>query len=164
MIWAWPRFGHPYSQNPSEMGIRCNPNPDPNPNSKGNMRRCPYHCNRATSETRRKLNRAELTIAKTSGTVSGDRKKQMANTPLAHLPKCTLFAPPKFCILALFSISLWAAVIPRRKKNGGGGQIRCIMGDVQVVYSWPVPPHGRSLDVRDTHWLHSPSCFRFDLI
>ena len=125
MIWASPRFGHPYSQNPSEMGIPCNPNPDPNPNSKGNMRRCPYHCNSATSETRRKLNWAQLTIAKTSGTVSGDRKKQMANTPLAHLPKCTLFAPQEFCISIVFNFPLGGCDTQERKKKwvgaGGGG-------------------------------------------
>ena len=34
--WAFPRFGHPHSQNTSDLGIPCNPNPDPNPNSKGN--------------------------------------------------------------------------------------------------------------------------------
>ena len=26
-------YGHPHSQNPSDMGIPCNPNPNPNPKS-----------------------------------------------------------------------------------------------------------------------------------
>ena len=39
VIWESPRFGHPHSQNPSDMGIPCNPNPKPNPNRQGNMRR-----------------------------------------------------------------------------------------------------------------------------
>ena len=39
----------------------------------------------------------------------------------------------------MFSISLGTAVIPRRNKKqrfkqNFGGQIRCIMGDVQVAY------------------------------
>ena len=111
------------------MGIPCNPNPDPNPNSKGNMRRCPYHCNSATSETRRKLNWTELTIAKTSGTVSGDRKKQMANTPLAHLPKCTLFAPPKFCISIVFNFPLGGCNTQEKKNWGGGIADQCLPMD-----------------------------------
>ena len=32
VTWASPRFGHPHSQNPSDMGIPCNPKPNPNPN------------------------------------------------------------------------------------------------------------------------------------
>ena len=42
-VWCEPLlqwYGHPCSQNLSDMGIACNPNP----NRKGNMRRgCPYH-------------------------------------------------------------------------------------------------------------------------
>ena len=30
VIWASLRFGHSHSQNPSDMGIICNPNPNPN--------------------------------------------------------------------------------------------------------------------------------------
>ena len=30
VIWASLRFGHPHSQNPSDMVIRCNPNPNSN--------------------------------------------------------------------------------------------------------------------------------------
>ena len=68
--WASPRFGHPHSQNPRDMGIRCNHNP----NRCGNVREgdahitrvmgmvmlktqgCLYHCDIAT----------ELTFPKTS--------------------------------------------------------------------------------------------------
>ena len=32
VIWVSPRFEHPHSQNPSDMGIPCNSNPNPNPN------------------------------------------------------------------------------------------------------------------------------------
>ena len=32
VIWASPRFGHPHSLNPGDMGIPCNPNPNPNQN------------------------------------------------------------------------------------------------------------------------------------
>ena len=62
----------------------------------------------------------------------------MANTPLAHLPKCTLFAPREFCISIVFNFPLGGCDTQERKKKWvgvGGGQIRCIMGDVQVVYS-----------------------------
>ena len=59
----------------------------------------------------------------------------MANTPLAHLPKCTLFAPQEFCISIVFNFPLGGCDTQEKKKRGGGGQIRCIMGDVQVVYS-----------------------------
>ena len=46
---------------------------------------------------------------------------------------------PQNFAYALFSISLKTAVIPRRNEKQGlckfrGGQIRCIMGDVQVAY------------------------------
>ena len=42
VIWTSPHFGHPHSQNPSDIGIACNPNP--NPKRQGNMRKgCPYH-------------------------------------------------------------------------------------------------------------------------
>ena len=42
VIWTSPHFGHPHSQNPSDIGIPCNPNP--NPKRQGNMRKgCPYH-------------------------------------------------------------------------------------------------------------------------
>jgi len=35
---------NPHSQNPSDMGIPCDPNPNPKPNGEGDMRRgCPYH-------------------------------------------------------------------------------------------------------------------------
>ena len=46
VIWASSRFGHPHCQNPSDIGIPCNPNPNPNPNTYrwGDMRRgCLYH-------------------------------------------------------------------------------------------------------------------------
>ena len=40
---VWQSYGHPHSQNPSDIGIPCNPNH--NPNREGNMRRgCPYYC------------------------------------------------------------------------------------------------------------------------
>jgi len=32
VIWAFPRFGHPHSQNPNDIFILCSPNPNPNPN------------------------------------------------------------------------------------------------------------------------------------
>ena len=62
-----------------------------------------------------------------------------ANTPLAHLPKCTLFAPQNFAE-ALFSCSLGQLLYPAEMKTKvmqnlvgvGGGQTRCIMGDVQI--------------------------------
>ena len=39
---VWQSYGHPHSQNPSDIGIPCNPNH--NPNREGNMRRgCPYY-------------------------------------------------------------------------------------------------------------------------
>jgi len=63
-----PHFGHPHSQNPIYMGIAFNLNPMPI--SLGFWEwGCPYHCNNATSETR--SNWVELTVAKTSGTVTG---------------------------------------------------------------------------------------------
>ena len=48
------------------------------------------------------------------------------NLPLAHLPQCTLFA------------SLVITAAQEKLKTyaffwGGGGQIRCIMGDVQLA-------------------------------
>ena len=45
----------------------------------------------------------------------------MANTPLAHLPKCTLFAPPKFCISIVFNFPLGGCDTHEKKKNGWGG-------------------------------------------
>ena len=35
VIWASPRFGHPQSQNPKDMGIPYNPIPNPKPYEKG---------------------------------------------------------------------------------------------------------------------------------
>ena len=35
VIWVSPRFGHPQSQNPSDMGIPYNPIPNPKPYEKG---------------------------------------------------------------------------------------------------------------------------------
>ena len=56
------------------------------------------------------------------------------NTPLAHLP---FICPPKFCISIVFNFS-WDGCNTQEKwktkvVQNSGGQIRCIMGDVQVV-------------------------------
>ena len=32
VIWGSPRYGYPHSQNPSDIGIPCNPNLNPNQN------------------------------------------------------------------------------------------------------------------------------------
>ena len=45
----------------------------------------------------------------------------MANTPLAHLPKCTLFAPQEFCISIVFNFPLGGCGTQEKKKMGGGG-------------------------------------------
>ena len=79
-------------------------------------------------------------------TKSGPMKKR--TTPLAHLPWC---APPKFCISIIFNFCCDGCNIQEKWKitwnlrlckilggGGGGGQIRCIMGVVQVPnLSWP---------------------------
>ena len=57
------------------------------------------------------------------------------NTPLAHLP---FICPPKFCISIVFNFS-WDGCSTQEKwktkvVQNSGGQIRCIMEDVQVVY------------------------------
>ena len=59
-----------------------------------------------------------------------------------HIPIIYLICPPKFCISIVFKFS-WDGCNTQEKwktkvmKNwGGGGQIRCIVGDVQVAYSF----------------------------
>ena len=62
VMWVSPRFGHPHSKNPSDIGIPCNPNPpqianvmwegDAHITRVLEMRMpktwgCPYHCNSA---------------------------------------------------------------------------------------------------------------------
>ena len=72
VIWASLHFGHPHSQNPSDIDIPCNPNltqiaeviEKGMPISLGFWKwGRPYHYNNATSESRR--NWVELTFAKT---------------------------------------------------------------------------------------------------
>ena len=70
--------------------------------------------------------------------------KSIRHLHISHI--YTLFASQNFA-LALFSISLRTAVIPRRSEKqsfckilggrggGGWGQKRCIMGDVHVAYA-----------------------------
>ena len=68
----------------------------------------------------------------------GDITKKIYATctsPIMHL----ICSPKILHKHAFFSVSLGTAVIPRRNKKqrvmqnrGGGGQIRCIVGDVQV--------------------------------
>ena len=73
------------------------------------------------------------------------KKRKMGDITKKIYATCTspimhLICPPKILHKhALFSISLGTAVIPRRNEKqrvmqnlGGRGQIRCIMGDVQV--------------------------------
>ena len=61
----------------------------------------------------------------------------LVHSPI-HISHNALYLPPKFCILALFLISLGTAVIPRRNEKqrlckNFGGQMRSITGDVQVA-------------------------------
>ena len=71
------------------------------------------------------------------------KKRKMGDITKKIYATCTspimhLICPPKILHKhALFSISLGTAVIPRRNEKQRvmqnlGGQIRCIMGDVQV--------------------------------
>ena len=73
------------------------------------------------------------------------KKRKMGDITKKIYATCTspimhLICPPKILHKhAFFSVSLGTAVIPRRNKKqrvmqnrGGGGQIRCIVGDVQV--------------------------------
>ena len=50
------------------------------------------------------------------------------------LPIMHLICPPKFCIIFIIT------AVPREMKTmlmqNFGGQIRCVMGDVEVVYVW----------------------------
>ena len=69
------------------------------------------------------------------------------NTPLAHLP---FICPPKFCISIVFNFS-WDGCSTQEKwktkvVQNFGGQIRCIMGDAQVVYL-----------VKQVGYCHAPS-------
>ena len=68
-------------------------------------------------------------------------KKVRTHSPTAHLPKCTLFAPPpsQFCIIIVFNFS-WDGCNTQEKwktkvMQNFGEQTRCIMWDVQVVNS-----------------------------
>ena len=60
VIWASPRFGHPHSQNSSDMGIPCNPNPNPNPNRKGRPRRLRVHFSTGLVVVKHKCNTSLL--------------------------------------------------------------------------------------------------------
>ena len=73
------------------------------------------------------------------------KKRKMGDITKKIYATCTspimhLICPPKILHKhAFFSVSLGTAVIPRRNEKqrvmqnrGGGGQIRCIVGDVQV--------------------------------
>ena len=78
-----------------------------------------------------------------TGIKMGKKKRKMGDITKKIYATCTspimhLICPPKILHKhALFSISLGTAVIPRRNEKQRvmqnlGGQIRCIMGDVQV--------------------------------
>ena len=65
---------------------------------------------------------------------------RLAQYATSTLPIMHLVCPQNFAYKALFSISLGTAVIPRRNEKQRlckiwGGQIRCIMGNVEVAYT-----------------------------
>ena len=79
---------------------------------------------------------ADVSLAKHVQRKRSNEPQLVHNSPLAHIPKCTLFAAQNF-VKALFSISLGTAVTPRRNEKQRlckiwGGQKRSIMGDVQM--------------------------------
>ena len=64
-------------------------------------------------------------------------------TPIPHFPQCTLL-DPKILYSLFYSFLLGITVVPREIVGkqclykiffGGGGGIRCILGNVEVVYS-----------------------------
>ena len=70
---------------------------------------------------------ADVSLAKHVQRKRSNEPQLVHNSPLAHIPKCTLFAAQNFA-KALFSISLGTAVTPRRNEKqrlciffGGGG-------------------------------------------
>ena len=79
-----------------------------------------------------------------TGIKMGKKERKMGDITKKIYATCTsptmyLICPPKILDKhALFTVSLGTAVIPRRNEkqrvmqNRGGGQIRCIVGDVQV--------------------------------
>ena len=82
-----------------------------------------------------------------------ERSAITINSPFAHLPCCTLFnLPPPYCITFVFHFSRYYSRLKRNSLNGGGGgQTRCILGDVQVaILSSPFPLF--------CDWLIAPIC------
>ena len=80
-----------------------------------------------------------------TGIKMGKKERKMGDITKKIYATCTsptmhLICPPSQILdkHALFTVSLGTAVIPRRNEkqrvmqNRGGGQIRCIVGDVQV--------------------------------
>ena len=60
------------------------------------------------------------------------------DTPLMHISHNAPYLPPKFCIPFVFHFS-WVLQLSQEKlktmlMQNFGGQIRCIVGDVQVAY------------------------------
>ena len=85
------------------------------------------------------INRGYLTIKVENTGLKIMNEIVFHNTPLSYLPKCTSSPPPpKFCITFLFHFP-WV-LQPSHEKlktmlmQNFGGQIRYIMGDVQVAY------------------------------
>ena len=74
----------------------------------------------------------DINFIKHQGSKNNVKRKGEFISPVAHLPKCTLFACQNFA-QALFSISLWTAV-------KWGGQTRCIKGAVQMA-NGPFPSY-----------------------
>ena len=87
-----------------------------------------------------------------------ERSAITINSPFAHLPCCTLFnLPPPPLILHNLCFSFLPLLQPSQEKliewggRGGGGQTRCILGDVQVaILSSPFPLF--------CDWLIAPIC------
>ena len=59
---------------------------------------------------------ADVSLAKHVQRKRSNEPQLVHNSPLAHIPKCTLFAAQNFA-KALFSISLGTAVTPRRNEK-----------------------------------------------
>ena len=58
-----------------------------------------------------------------------------------------LVCPPKFCITFVFHFS-WVLQLSQEKLKTFGGQIRCIMGNVEVTHNWRIPWAPRVLPAR----------------
>ena len=76
-----------------------------------------------------------------------------------HISYNALYLPPKFCVSIIFNFS-WDGCNTQEKWKtkvvqnlGGGGQIRCIMGNVEVAYRVDCVP-GQQARLRQPDWMN----------